>query len=183
MEGEAKGQVGGLDMGEEGRKRLAKESRGWRCVGCGGRSNEDVLREVDEEVKRLGEGVEVGERKKEVVPEGLRLGYRDEWGKKEEGKLTATASGSNAPSSSQDPRAPLASATHPLPSQSTSVQPTLSSQALIPSTAPSTRPTMTTQPQPQLLSSSQQGVPPWVDKAIVGILISLAIMLLKKIIL
>ncbi|MCJ1232648.1 hypothetical protein MMC14_000601 [Varicellaria rhodocarpa] len=72
MSGEAKGQVGGLEMTEEGRKRLATESRTWKCSGCGGRTNEEVLKEVEE----ICDGQE--ERKEEVLPEGLRLAYREE---------------------------------------------------------------------------------------------------------
>ncbi|MCJ1300283.1 hypothetical protein MMC08_003079 [Hypocenomyce scalaris] len=81
MAGEAGGQVGGLEMGEQGRARLARESRGWRCVGCGGRSNEEILKECDERAEHSK-----GDRKEETVPDELRLGYRDELEKNEEGE-------------------------------------------------------------------------------------------------
>ena len=82
------GQVGGLEAPADVRKRLAKESRDWRCgMGCGGKSNIDTMREwwglcrekgmkVDEE--GTGESTEM-----ELLPEGLNLEAR---GKSDKGK-------------------------------------------------------------------------------------------------
>ena len=82
------GQVGGLEAPADVRKRLARESRDWRCgMGCGGKSNLQVMREwwtvcrdkgvkVDEEGS--GEGTEM-----EALPEGVNLEAR---GREEKGK-------------------------------------------------------------------------------------------------
>ena len=51
MEGDAKGQLGGLDVDDKVRRVWAVESRGWRCDVCqngngqGGRTNEEVMNE------------------------------------------------------------------------------------------------------------------------------------------
>ncbi|KAH8599997.1 ubiquitin-conjugating enzyme, partial [Bisporella sp. PMI_857] len=45
MEGDARGQVGGLEMGSAERERLAGESARFVCAVCG-RCNEDILREA-----------------------------------------------------------------------------------------------------------------------------------------
>jgi ubiquitin-conjugating enzyme E2 J1 len=86
METDVKGQLGGLEASEAVRRRLAAESRGWRCgVCCGGKSNGEILGECEERVRELGggEGGAVGEEVK--VPEELKMGWRDEMeGRKKE---------------------------------------------------------------------------------------------------
>ncbi|KAL9110173.1 MAG: hypothetical protein Q9227_005233 [Pyrenula ochraceoflavens] len=101
------GQVGGLESSEGVRRRLARESRGWRCgvqgCECGGGKG---LGEVMEEWWRVcrGKGVEVdewgevvggGEGKREELPEGLSVGYKGERrdGKKGEEEETQRTSG------------------------------------------------------------------------------------------
>lgn len=76
------GQVGGLEAPDYVRKRLAGESRAWRCGGCAeGKTNEEIMREwwevcrqkgvkVDEEGN--GEGVGL-----EVLPEGMAVEARE----------------------------------------------------------------------------------------------------------
>ncbi|KAL2179173.1 ubiquitin-conjugating enzyme/RWD-like protein [Thermothelomyces heterothallicus CBS 202.75] len=79
METDVKGQLGGLESGEAVRRRLAAESRAWRCgVCCGGKTNAEILAECEERVKESsGEGR--GREEEEVkVPEELRMGWRDE---------------------------------------------------------------------------------------------------------
>lgn len=71
MEGEAKGQVGGLDCREDVRRGMAGESGAWRCAVCG-RSNGEILGEVEELVKGKGVAVE------EKVPEELKMVYRED---------------------------------------------------------------------------------------------------------
>jgi len=75
------GQVGGLEASKEVRQRLARESRLWRCDGCGnqGRTNEEVMKEwwvvCREKGVKVGEdGEEVG---LELLPEGMNLEARD----------------------------------------------------------------------------------------------------------
>lgn len=230
MSGEAKGQVGGLDMSEDGRKRLARESRGWRCAGgCGGRTNQEVLRECEEEWKAMeGEG---GERKEDAVPEELRLEYRDDLergpptpravpgpsgasiqalgsspagagsipksplvagpvanllarSKPPPSPLRATASSSSSFSS------PLATSSTPLYQPSTASDRhimTAAAQTLVPPTPnvipPTPLPVMATMvpTRTRVVSTPQEVVPWWVDKAIVGVVIGLVLMVIKKI--
>lgn len=66
------GQVGGLESPKEVRERLARESRSWKCNECGGRTNEDVMKEWWETC--VNKGVKVGEDVGlESLPEGLSL--------------------------------------------------------------------------------------------------------------
>ncbi|KAK4137925.1 UBC-like protein [Trichocladium antarcticum] len=81
METDVRGQLGGVEAAEAVRRRLAAESGAWRCgVCCGGKSNAEILVECEERVREMGA---VGEEK---VPEELRMGWRDEMGKKKEGE-------------------------------------------------------------------------------------------------
>ena len=79
MEGDAKGQVGGVEAGKEVRERLAGESRRWRCGACG-KTCEDIIKAKEEEVG----GEAHANKKEEEVPDELKLGFKDEMGKKQE---------------------------------------------------------------------------------------------------
>jgi len=180
MEGGAKGQLGGMEMGEAERKRLAEESRGWRCTACGGKSNEEIL-------DAQGEGGDDGTANSTAdVPEALRFGFKDEMQKHEKDDSAQTTSivGRNAD------RTPAKSAQLPAtsgePSSSTAV-PQLSSP--LPATQPPSTPTPSvlplsqqraTQGQPAIQASPQEAVPGWIDKAIVGLVGTLLVMIIKK---
>ena len=70
------GQVGGMEAKAEVRERLARESKGWRCDSCGGRTNSDIMREWWEICKERGVKVEE-EMSLEELPEGLSLEARE----------------------------------------------------------------------------------------------------------
>lgn len=83
------GQVGGLEAPEHVRKRLASESRGWRCAGCE-KTNEQVMQEWWESCREQGvkvdeEGADVG---LEVLPEGMAVEARDVGNAKGKGSET-----------------------------------------------------------------------------------------------
>ncbi|KAK4250216.1 ubiquitin-conjugating enzyme/RWD-like protein [Corynascus novoguineensis] len=82
METDVKGQLGGLEAAEPVRRRLADESKGWRCGACcGGKTNAEILADCEERVKELRGGEEGGKVKEEEevkVPEELKMGWRDE---------------------------------------------------------------------------------------------------------
>jgi hypothetical protein len=82
------GQVGGLEAKAEVRERLARESKGWRCDSCGGRTNSDIMREWWEICKERGVKVEE-EMSLEELPEGLSLEAREP-GSKVEGNQFQT---------------------------------------------------------------------------------------------
>ncbi|KAL8683750.1 MAG: hypothetical protein Q9186_000236 [Xanthomendoza sp. 1 TL-2023] len=187
MEGGAQGQVGGMEMGESERKRLATESRGWRCQGCGASTNEDTL---VEEGKRCQEkeqdGGPLNAVPKEQVPDELRFGFRDEMGKGqpgEKGKEKEQATGVDAKDkniaekrrNSQHLAGPVdldsvPSAIPLSPPPAPTITPVQPSRQQIP-----TR----TDPGPQ--ATIDNGVPNWVDKAIAGLLAGLFVMVVKKI--
>ena len=70
------GQVGGMEAKAEVRERLARESKNWRCEGCGGRTNNEIMREWWEICKERGIKVEE-EMSLEELPEGLSLEARE----------------------------------------------------------------------------------------------------------
>ncbi|KAK0754920.1 ubiquitin-conjugating enzyme/RWD-like protein [Schizothecium vesticola] len=73
METDARGQVGGLDTTDAVRRRLAGESRAFRCGACG-RSNADIIRECEEAAGEEGAAAAA-----EVeVPSELKMQFRDE---------------------------------------------------------------------------------------------------------
>ena len=170
MEGDAKGQVGGMEMPEKERRRLAGESRTWRCQGCGGRSNQDILKEEG------GEGGE-GKASEHVVPEELKFGFRDQMAAAES-KDVARGKGKEAIS---------ASATNPVPASASAASPsppTMSpTEAIHPTrTVPTASPSHVAPPLPTATRQMQSdGVPAWVDKAITGLVAALAVMVIKKI--
>ncbi len=172
MEGDAKGQVGGMEMPEKERRRLAGESKTWRCQGCGGRSNEDILREEG------GEAVE-GQQNEHVVPEELKFGFRDQMAAEENKDMTKDRGTHSISTPAPDPSPASASAASPPPPTSSppeAIHPTRTIPVSSASRAPPPLPTTTLQTQ-------SDGVPAWVDKAITGVVAALAVMIIKKILL
>ena len=182
MEGDAKGQVGGMEMPQRERERLANESRPWKCHGCGGRSNEDILREEGGDAAK-------GKSAEPVVPEELKFGFRDELGNSsteeavrsdlEQKKVTAISNFEDKSTS----RASQVTTAH------AGITAATSSLASSPSAALPSRRTMQVGPPvrvPQSIPTATiqepyNGVPPWVDKAITGLVAALALMVFKKI--
>lgn len=101
MEGEAAGQVGGMECSNEVREKIAGESAAWRCEGCGGQSCEEILKESAARAKELEDAGQAV--REEVLPEGLKLGYKDEMKKEEDG-----AGSSETPASTPMTSAPSA---------------------------------------------------------------------------
>ena len=166
MEGDAKGQVGGMEMPEKERRRLAGESKTWRCQGCGTRTNEDILREEGGEANK-------GKQNEHVVPEELKFGFRDQ--------MEAADSKGAAKDKGTQVTASPATASTVLPSP-----PNLPPPEVIHPTR-TLRGTSTSHVPPPLSAvtrpNQSDGVPPWVDKAITGLVAALAVMIIKKILL
>lgn len=154
MDGEAKGQVGGLDVSAEVRKEWARKSRGWKCEVCGGgKTNEEVMSEWWEMCKGKGVSVEDGD---EAVPKELRVGFKDEMEKKKR----------EAQAQTQPSAASTATTTTVTESSSTLQTPafTAPSQSSIP--APTAPPTETLTPTPTIPlpdSSPISAAPPSID--------------------
>lgn len=172
MEGDAKGQVGGMEMPEIERKRLAEESRTWRCQGCGGRTNEAILKE---------EGGEAGEASETaaVIPEELKFGFKDEMGKggdKGKGKRS-TKEAESAACAGNTSASTSAVSESSLPAQGPTAENSVSPRPVSPfAPAPRLQPTATRPPSASQFNKS----PAWLDKAIVGVLAALAVMVIKK---
>lgn len=86
MAQDAKGQVGGLECEEGARRRLARESAGWRCAACGGRRNAELLSEESQ-------GASEARNVNVEVPTELRLGYRDEMAMRSKEKAERSVGG------------------------------------------------------------------------------------------
>ncbi|ESZ90735.1 hypothetical protein SBOR_8895 [Sclerotinia borealis F-4128] len=78
METSPAGQLGGVDASDSVRKRIAGESRGWKCGVCGGKSCEEILGEAEQLAKEFeGEGVSFKTEEATVPPE-IQMGYKKE---------------------------------------------------------------------------------------------------------
>jgi ubiquitin-conjugating enzyme E2 J1 len=117
MDTDAKGQIGGIECSKEARQRMAQESNAWKCSTCG-KSNAEVMKERQEMVDEIE--AKEGKRKDEEVPEELRLAYRDELGKKDEG---GDEKGKGKAVDAEEQGVALAPASIPAPAQTPIVQP------------------------------------------------------------
>ncbi|KAF1962150.1 UBC-like protein [Byssothecium circinans] len=167
MDTDAKGQLGGLECGKEVRERLANEGGAWKCGVCG-RSNREILKEREE----MCEGAE---KKEEVVPDELRLAYRDELGAK---KGEGTEKMDKGKAKVED--VPTSSAPAPASIPATSAP----STAALGTSAPTSRPAPTmTVPAPrvqQLVQQSPDQSLAWIDTCIYGVVAALVFMVLRK---
>lgn len=81
MDQPSEGQVGGMDMDDVSRRKLADQSRKWKCEECG-KTNEEILKGSAEAAAKL-----VGGQKfEDAVPAELKIGYREDLEKKGKGK-------------------------------------------------------------------------------------------------
>ena len=196
MEEGGAGQVGGLESSESVRKSMAAESRGWKCSGCGGRSNEEILREQEELTRKMEE--EEGKTvKEEAVPELLKMGYREDIEKKKKENAVSAVGGDRSVENGDigAVSAIEVPATGTAPPQSTGrTQATQQQNEALPQQVPAAP-----HPQPATLPASQmfpqipvsaqtrrpnpttQANTPWVDLAIGGIAAMLFVMVMKKV--
>lgn len=180
METDAKGQLGGLECSDAQRRRLAKESRKFKCAMCA-KSNEDILSECEEASKLLED------RKEEEVPPELKMGWRDEMGEKKEkereqpdAESAELAEGfvQTAPIVEESPQAPIAAQSLQTHSEGyTTARPAQG----VPRPTP-TVPLLPQQPNAPIVvrvRNNSEGVPAWVDKAIMGIVVCLFVILVR----
>ncbi|KAI1178491.1 ubiquitin-conjugating enzyme/RWD-like protein [Nemania sp. FL0916] len=181
METGASGQIGGLDTSDAVRARLAASSRTWRCGVCT-QSNEEILAECEARGREAGESSET----KEVeVPAELRMAFRDdmekekvraEEGTKEDAESAELAEGfvQTAPERIRDAHPVVAAAPPPQPAQG------------VPMPTPTTRIPLPDPVAPIPGGAQQQthidpngGVPPWLDYAIMSLVMMLVAIILK----
>ncbi|GAB7358065.1 hypothetical protein MBLNU230_g0227t1 [Neophaeotheca triangularis] len=171
MDTDAKGQLGGMDASKEVRERFAVQSPGWKCPACA-KSNQEIMVEQDEVVKEAG-----GEQKaEEAVPEELRLQFREDLGKRKEGEVDSQASVAKSAELSQ----PSEQVSTPTPT--TSVPPRVSSVESPPAAAGVAAAAVPQQQRQQPQRQVQQSeTPAWIDKAILGIIAALVLLVARKV--
>ncbi|BCS01832.1 ubiquitin-conjugating enzyme E2 [Aspergillus luchuensis] len=158
MDGDAKGQVGGLDVADEVRRRYARESRAWRCDGCEGskgRENEVVMREWWGVCRERGVVVEGEEDKSEAAAADAGISAGVDAG--------AGADTSQIPQAEVQPQQPQQ-------------QQQLQQQQHTP---PATRPPPPVPAAPAAAAATSQDTP-WLDRAIIGVIIALVAMILRR---
>ncbi|KAF5002804.1 hypothetical protein FGRMN_111 [Fusarium graminum] len=184
METDARGQLGGLETTDAVRQRLANESSTFKCSSCG-KTNAEIIKECEERAKEASSSAEEVE-----VPKELNMGWRDEMGAKKEGENKAeqtnddaetaqlaegfvqTApdtgvdnSNTQAPQPPYDNQNPAPTRTIPLP---------------VPARAPvhARMAPLAAQAQ-QARRASDDGVPLWLDRSIVVLVVFLVALVLK----
>lgn len=195
METDARGQLGGLDTSDAVRRKLAVESKNWRCAACA-RTNAEIIAETEERCRELdgAEGSSSGSKRKEVeVPAELKLGFRDEMdkaraqqqaggvegeGAKEDAESAELAEGfvQTAPEREVPPAAPV-----PAPARPAQGVPAATGRIPLPDPVGQAAPTATTTTQIQSRRpiDPNAGVPVWVDYAIISLVVILIAMLMK----
>lgn len=199
MEGDAKGQLGGLDCSVQERERLAGLSREWKCAVCE-RSNGEVLEESERAWReKEGEGKEV-DRGEVEIPEELRFRDKEEL----QEKSVENSKAQSSKETGTDEEAELAEGfvktgnparmearpgqSVPLPTGTTSSsvtrrvnQPQAQPQAAQITAAPSLA-----QAQAQIYREptvaqvlSNEGVPAWIDRSIAVVVACLVAVVLK----
>ncbi|KAI0865208.1 UBC-like protein [Xylaria cubensis] len=178
METGASGQIGGLDTSDAVRARLAASSRSWRCGVCA-RTNEEIIAECEERCREAGESSEA----KEVeVPAELRMVFRDEMektkastqeGVKEDAESAELAEGFVQTVPERIQHAPIAAA--PPPAPPAQVLPTPTTRIPLPD---SMGPAAARAQQPIHIDPNG-GVPPWLDYAIMSLVMMLVAIILK----
>ncbi|KAI0835318.1 UBC-like protein [Hypoxylon sp. FL0890] len=182
METDARGQLGGLDTSEAVRRKLAVESKSWKCAVCG-KSNGEIIAECEERCKELDAQNE-GKRKEVEVPAELKMGFRDEMEKakggdggdeaKEDVESAELAEGFVQTVPEREILPPTTSSAAPPPARPAQGVPTPTGRVPLPD--PVGQATSTTS---QRQVDPNAGVPAWVDYAIVSLVIMLIAMILK----
>jgi ubiquitin-conjugating enzyme E2 J1 len=170
MDTDAKGQLGGIECSRDARERMARDSGAWKCPSCG-KSNAEIMQEREDRVKEIDD--KEGKRKEDEVPEELRLAYRDELGKKEEGEEEPKVDKGKGRAVDDTPTiSPVPPVTDSPATNSTPSAPV--------APAPVVRPTRTRPaPPPQQLEHRSPDLA-WIDTCIYGVVAALLFMVLKR---
>ncbi|KAI1480253.1 UBC-like protein [Daldinia eschscholtzii] len=189
METDARGQLGGLDTTDAVRRKLAAESAGWRCQVCA-KTNAEIIAECEKRCAEMDAENDGKSRKKEEVevPAELKMGFRDEVEKaRAAAAAAAAATGGEKGNENEDdtesaelaegfvqtaPRREDLSSTPLRPAQAV---PTPTRTMPLPSGGVGQATSLQT---PRRVDPSA-GVPPWVDYAIVSLVIILIAMVTK----
>lgn len=185
METDARGQLGGLETTDAIRQRLATESTSYKCATCG-KTNGEIIKECEERAQ------EASSTQQEVeIPKELKMGWRDELEAKDK-------TGPQDASDQQESSSELAEGfvqTTPRPTSNAAPIPVReappvtaeqSNQQARPRHQPPQQPRAldrnTHAPQPALAQPRRvqdDGVPLWIDRTIVVLVVVLAALILK----
>lgn len=180
MDGDAGGQVGGVDLGEGERRVLAGESRGWCCGVCAGsfggenddggrrmRSNEDVLEEWRRGVC-LERGVVVSEdgESERILSSEEQAGTQGQGDSAQQPESREVSAQSPQPTLTTNPPSSIPSQPQPQP------QPPAAAPAPTPPAPPA---------QTQQATANTHSEDAWLDRAIVGVLIALVFMIMRRV--
>lgn len=180
---DAKGQLGGYDTTEAVRRRLAGESHAFRCATCG-RTNAEIIRECEERAREActSPSDEV------QVPEELNLGFRDEL---EARKAQAQAEQQERERERQEEAAEVAQLaegfvqTGPVPAAAAPTPTSPLSPVAVGQRQAAQLGRTATVPQAGAISTnsprrpSDEGVPVWLDRLIVALVVMLSALVLK----
>lgn len=187
------GQVGGMEASKDVRQRMARSSKQWRCDGCGGKTNEEIMQEWWAICREKGIDVKE-EAGLEELPEGLKLAFKDEMGKDEqkgerkkaaEETLPCPASSSQITAVADSDKPVTDSGSLPVAVDCTTSQSESARTERLPDALPEpptevgsiTAQPMTAIARPQVPAAAT----PILDKAISGLVLALLFMVLKKV--
>lgn len=190
METDARGQLGGLETTDAARQQLASESSSFRCSTCA-KTNGEIIQECEE---RASEASSSSAAKEAVeVPKELSMGWRDEMeAKKKEqtnGEQTDQAENAQlaegfvqtAPTDNAPPPPPAPGAV-PLPPSAQLPTPTRTIPIPAAPAPPAPGPVPVAPPAVQIRQArrgSDDGVPLWLDRMIVVLVVLLVAIVLK----
>lgn len=169
METNPSGQLGGVDASDSVRKRIAGESRGWKCGVCGGRSCEEILGEAERLAKEVEDEGAGSKREEETVPPEMQIGLKKEV--EEENEPSQKIAEGDSKSAEDTSSAQTENEYPPARPAQTVPQPT--------ATLSTPQEPQTQRQMAQAPVRSNDGVPVWVDRAIAGIVLCLVFMVLK----
>ncbi|KIY04253.1 uncharacterized protein Z520_00947 [Fonsecaea multimorphosa CBS 102226] len=158
------GQVGGLEAPADVRKRLAKESRSWKCEACK-KTNETIMREWWDVCREAGVNVSAEEDLGlESLPEGMSLEARDPSAQSQSNGVSSHTTGmksrSEAAGAQEDPKVTTTVPQERRPQQQQpSTHPHPNANPSTPSTSVPVPPSQQPQPQPQPPLSSSSPPP------------------------
>ncbi|KAM0204320.1 hypothetical protein ACHAPA_007756 [Fusarium lateritium] len=184
METDARGQLGGLETTDAVRQRLANESSTFKCSSCG-KTNAEIIKECEERAKEASTSAEEVE-----VPKELNMGWRDEMGAKKEGENKPEQTNDDAETAQLaegfvqtapdvgiddgSTRAP------PPPVENRNPTPTRTVPLPVPAQAPvRARMAPPVAQAQQARRASDDGVPLWLDRSIVVLVVLLVALVLK----
>jgi ubiquitin-conjugating enzyme E2 J1 len=182
METDARGQLGGLETTDAVRQRLANESSAFKCSACG-KTNSEIIQECEERAKEASSSAQEVE-----VPKELNMGWRDEIGAKKEGENKTEQTNDDAETAQlaegfvqTAPDAGPADDNTPAPQPQIDIQnptPTRTIPLPAPAAQAPVHVPIAVQAQ-QARRASDDGVPLWLDRAIVVLVVLLVALVLK----